>query len=284
MAIQNVPTIPLACSDFSFLSLPHEVSLDVIAGLGFQGVDISLMSGYSHLPVPEVLREPERWSEHVRGMLSSCGLAAADVNFLPGGDFTNLAVNHPQEEQRMQAADLFRRALRFAGLIGTRHMTMLPGIAWPGESESESFARSARELTWRVAEARAAGITLSVEAHVGSIAPAPTDAAKLVAETPGLTLTLDLTHFVSQGFSQDDCLPLLSVSSHFHARGGAPGKLQATADENTIDYVHVIQRMKNTGYSGYFEVEYEWNEWGGCNRADVLAETIQMRDLALRSQ
>jgi sugar phosphate isomerase/epimerase len=277
-------SIPLACSDFSFLQVSHDLALDIIAGLGFDGADVSLMLGYSHLPVEEVLEMPESWGQRVRTMLSDRGLATADVNFLPGGDFVSLAVNHPEEARRGNAADLFRRALDFAGAAGSRHMTMLPGVPWEGEPACESLGRSARELWWRVAEARARGITLSVEAHVGSIAPSPSAAAQLLELTPGLTLTLDLTHFVSLGYSQDECMPLVNAASHFHARGGAPGKLQATAEDNIIDYGRVLQSMKDGGYSGYFEVEYEWNEWCGCNRVDVLAETVLMRDLALRNR
>jgi sugar phosphate isomerase/epimerase len=277
-------SIPLACSDFSFLQVSHDVALDIIAGLGFDGADVSLMLGYSHLPVQEVFETPEAWGRRVRSMLADRGLATADVNFLPGGDFVNLAVNHHDDSRRATAADLFRRALDFACAAGSRHMTMLPGVPWEGESASESLGRSARELLWRVAEAGARGVTLSVEAHVGSIAPSPSVAARLLELTPGLTLTLDLTHFVCQGYSQDECMPLVNAASHFHARGGGPGKLQATAEDNIINYERVLESMKDRGYSGYFEVEYEWNEWGGCNRVDVLAETVLMRDLALRNR
>ena len=52
------PNVLLACSDFSFLSLPHELALDVISSIGADGADISLMRGYSHLPVEEVLENP----------------------------------------------------------------------------------------------------------------------------------------------------------------------------------------------------------------------------------
>lgn len=278
---RNFRSIPLACSDFSFLSIDHELALDVIAGLRFEGVDVSLMLGYSHLPVEEVLKNPQQWGCHVLSMTTSRGLATADVNFLPGGDFEKLAVNHPDPGERSRAADLFRRALEFAEAAGTRHMTMLPGVFWPGESPEDSFRRSSEELSWRVTEAEARAVQLSVEAHVGSITPSPAAALRLVESVPLLTLTLDLTHFICQGHKQEECMPLFDVSSHFHARGGAPGKLQVAAEDNIIDYELVLDAMQVGGYPGYFEVEFEWNEWGGCNRVDVLAETILMRNLAL---
>ena len=39
----------LACADFTFPLLPHEQSLDLVATLGFKGVDIGLFQGRSHL-------------------------------------------------------------------------------------------------------------------------------------------------------------------------------------------------------------------------------------------
>jgi sugar phosphate isomerase/epimerase len=274
-------SIPLACAEFSFLSLEHEVVLDVIAGLGFEGVDISLMSGYAHLPVQEVLDRPEVWGARIRSLVMSRGMEVADVNFLPGGDFEKLAANHPAAGERARGAELFRQALRFTTAAGSAHMTMLPGVFWPHETADESFRRSAAELAWRVSEAAAAGVTLSVEPHVGSVVPTPDAAARLIHATPGLTFTLDFTHFISQGHTQDECMSLTAHASHLHARGGAQGKLQAAAEDNIIDYVRILRALKNQRYSGYFEVEFEWNEWGGCNRVDVLSETILMRDLAL---
>ena len=42
-------TLKLACADFTFPLLPHDKSLDLIAMLGFEGVDIGLFEGRSHL-------------------------------------------------------------------------------------------------------------------------------------------------------------------------------------------------------------------------------------------
>jgi sugar phosphate isomerase/epimerase len=276
--------VPLACSDFSFLSLPHDLALDVISGLGFDGVDVSLMAGYSHLPVSEALNSPQEWGRRTADRARQRGLTVADVNFLPGGDFEKLAVNHPDRGERIRAAELFRRALKFASAAGSRHMTMLPGVCWPTEEEETSFQRSADELAWRVEEAAAQGIQLSVEAHVGSLVPSPEAAMRLVRAVPSLTLTLDLTHFICQGYPQERCMPLLGVSSHLHARGAALNRLQVPAEDNTIEYGLVLDAMRRGEYPGYFEVEFEWNEWGDCNRVDVLAETILMRDLVRRRQ
>ena len=108
----------------------------------------------------------------------------------------------------------------------------------------------------------------------------PEKLATLIELTPGLKLTLDYTHFVSAGFSDSDVEPLLPHARHFHCRGAAPGQLQATFDENTIDYRRVLAKLRENGYPGYFGIEYTWSDWQNCNRTDNVSETIRFRDLA----
>jgi sugar phosphate isomerase/epimerase len=124
------------------------------------------------------------------------------------------------------------------------------------------------------------GIVLSVEGHLGSNVDTPEKLAQLVELTPGLKLTLDYTHFISAGFSDADVEPLLRYARHFHCRGAAKGQLQTAFEDNAIDYRRVVQRMLELGYSGYFGIEYVWQNWQGCNRTDNVSETIRFRDLA----
>lgn len=81
------------------------------------------------------------------------------------------------------------------------------------------------------------------------------EAVRLLEVIPGLTLTLDYTHFVYQGFSDADCEKLLHSATHFHARGGALKRLQIPLKKSSIDYREVLQRMKEVKYRGYFAIE-----------------------------
>jgi len=277
-----VSKIPLACADFSFPLLPHDLALDLIAGLGIEGIDVSLMLTNSHLPVEQVMADPPTWARLIHSKLAQRGLALADVNFTPGGDFKTRTVNHPDAAVRKEAQEWFYRALEFTVRAGSKHITMLPGVCWPGEDGQTSLKRAADELAWRVEEGAKLGVTVSVEAHLGSIVPTPTEARRLLELTPGLTLTLDYTHFVYQGFPDADCEALLPSASHLHARGGHRGRLQAPMKRNAIDYARVLQAMTTVGYGGYFAIEYVWIDWENCNDVDTLSETVLMRDLANR--
>src|SRR5262249_25308402 len=152
---------------------------------------------------------------------------------------------------RRKARELFLRTLDFAAACDCRHVTALPGVHFPGESRAESLARACEELAWRVAQAQERGIVFSVEAHVGSIAPRPAQALDLVRKTPGLTLTLDYTHFTRLGMADAEIEPLVAHASHFHARGARKGRLQTSLKNNTIDYAGVLRAMRKANYPGY---------------------------------
>jgi hypothetical protein len=40
----------------------------------------------------------------------------------------------------------------------------------------------------------------------------------------------------------------------------------------------VIQRLQETGYAGFFSIEYVWTDWQNLNQTDNVCETILMRD------
>jgi sugar phosphate isomerase/epimerase len=155
---------------------------------------------------------------------------------------------------------------------------MVPGLDWPHESHEESLTRAARELGLRADAARTAGVRFSIEPHVGSVCGTPEDVARLVELAPGLELTLDYTHYVSQGFSEAEIEPLLRHARHVHARGGAPGRVQCALKDSTIDYGRLVDALCASGYDGALALEYVWIDWERCNECDNISETLLLRD------
>lgn len=244
-------------------------------------LDIGLFAGRSHLEPGDVLSQVRQSAARVSTALRDSGLEIADVFGQPGRVFEENAVNHPDPTVRRNAAEFFHRILEFAIRCNAKHLTLLPGVHFDSETYEDSLQRCVEELSWRTQAAAKLGVVFSVEAHLGSIAPTPAQARRLVESVPGLTLTLDYTHFTLQGFSDDDIEPLLASASHFHARGACKGKLQASVAENTIDYARVLEAMRRANYAGFVVLEYVWVDWMGCNRVDNLSETILLRDLLL---
>jgi sugar phosphate isomerase/epimerase len=273
--------IKFAIADFTFPKLEWEQSLRLGRELGIGAVDIGIFAGRSHLRPEDLFTDLPRAATRITTTLRSIGMDIADMFGQAALAAEEKAINSPQAGERQQAAEFFWRLLELTARCNARHMTILPGVHFPSESHEDSFKRTVEELTWRVETAHQMGIVLSVEAHIGSIAPNPALARRLAESVPGLTLTLDYTHFTLQGMPDDDVEPLLNFASHFHVRGGCKGKLQASVKENTIDYPRILRAMKRVGYKGYLGLEYVWTEWMRCNEVDNLTETVLIRDLLL---
>lgn len=272
-------TVKLAIADYSFPKLEWDQALRLISDLGMPAVDIGLFVGRSHLRPEDMFREPvAKAAARVTTALSAHNLQIADVFGQPGSLFQERAVNHPDKNERQEAADFFWRVLEFATRCNAKHISLLPGIHFQDEEYEASIQRCAQELRWRASAAAQMGIVLAVEPHVGSIIATPAQAINLMDQTPGLTLTLDYSHFISQGIPSSEIDPLVRFASHFHARCACKGKLQSSFKENTIDYRCILNTMVKVKYIGYVVLEYVWMEFMRCNEVDILTETIQLRD------
>jgi sugar phosphate isomerase/epimerase len=270
----------LACADFTFPLLAHDRVLDLIAMLDLDGVDIGLFEGRSHLwPSREFQnKSTERNARRLGRKLAQRGLQAADVYLQTNPDFVPYAINHPQAARRRRARDWFLETLDYAAGCGAGHVSTLPGTYFAEEPKAASWNRACEELAWRVGQAAAHGIVFGIEGHIGSIVPNPRQLARLLGRVPGLTLTLDYTHFTSRGIRDAAIEPLIPYATHFHARGACKGRLQTSFQVNTIDYARIVAAMRSTGYRGYLGIEYVWTEWERCNEVDNLSETIRFRD------
>ena len=270
--------LKLACADFAFPLLPHDRALDLIAMLEFDGVDIGLFEKRSHLWPSKVLSTPGKSGKELGRKLNDRGLRCADVFLQMDTSFVSYAINHPEGKRRRRARDWFLKTLDYATATGAKHVTTLPGVYFDTETAGDSWERCRDELAWRLEQAKQHRIVFSIEAHVGSIVPKPKEAFRLVKGVPGLTLTLDYTHFTRAGLPDSASEPLVAYASHFHARGARKGRLQTSFQQNTIDYARVLRAMRKANYQGYVGVEFVWIDWEHCNEVDNLSETIQLRD------
>jgi sugar phosphate isomerase/epimerase len=264
-----------ATGDYSFPLLSWEKSLRLASDLGMAGIDISLFQDRSQLKPEEVLANPSVAGAKARAAVEINGMAIADVFGIPGKDFVELCPNHPEATVRRDSREYFRRLVDFAASSGAAHITSLPGVVF--EEFPGSFARCIEELSWRLEVAQRAGLEFAVEAHIGSIVADPKHAKRLVESVSGLTLTLDLGHFIAQGYQQADANELIEHASHVHARCAAPGRLQAPLKSNVIDFPDLVKRLAARDYSGWYAIEYVWVDWEHCNEVDNLSETILLR-------
>jgi sugar phosphate isomerase/epimerase len=271
----------LTCTSFSFPLLSFEDACKAIALLRIPAVDLGAHAGGSHLQPEEIEGRPAATAERVKRALGEAGLRPADLFPTFGHGFRDRPVNHPDAATRAANLGRFESFVALCRATGCPGITLLPGVPWEELGPQRSFDLSVETLSRYAAIAGAAGLRLSVEPHLESVAEAPEAALALAERTPGLRLTLDYSHFVAGGFPPERVHPLIPRAGHFHARQAAPGFLQTSAALGTLDFRDIVGRLKAAGYDGYLCVEYTWQEWRGCNTLDVISESVLLRDQLL---
>lgn len=268
----------LAAADFSWPGLRQEFVFDLLAELEFAAVDLGLWTGYTKVTPEDVRTDIAGWARRTRAALDARGLEISDVFPVASMELAPRAVNHPDAAQRRAGDEFFREMLDYAAQLGAGHMTILPGVLHEGQGYREALEGSAEGLRWRVEEASAAGIVLSIEGHVGSHVDTPEKILELLALVPGLTLTLDFGHFAVQGMPDERVYPLLEHASHFHVRGCADGLVQTRYLHNVIDFAEIVRRFDALSYGGWLALEYVHDDRPGCSECDNIQETILFRD------
>jgi len=266
-----------AGADFTYPLMPHDDVLKLIGLLGFEGIDIGLFENRSHIWPSMIAGKAGSCGKLLRAKANAAGIIVADVFLQCDPDFSLKAINHPDKAVRDEVSRRFLETLEYSVACGSGHVTCLPGVAF--ENDESSLARCREELAWRVEAASSAGLILGVEPHIGSIIDTPDKTLALVKSVPGLTLTLDYTHFAKLGIPDSEVEPLIAHTSHFHARAAKPGALQTVLAENSIDYSRIVGELKRSEYNGFIGIEYIWMEWENCNRSDNISESILLMNL-----
>ena len=267
----------ISCSDYTFPLLARSKRFAVLELLGFDLVDLGLFERNTGLRPGQLAADPKGFTRQLKSELRHSRLRVSDVFLQVGREPSIAAANNPNPRVRARNRKMFLLALELCSALDCAHLTGLPGVRHPDVPEADDLLLAREVAAWRQHVAADAGVKYAIEPHVGSICSDVTSTRAFVESVPGLTLTLDYGHFVMAGTPCSKIHPLLRFASHVHARGGAPGQLQATVAENTIDFEGIVRHLRERKYSGCVAVEYVWTEWGQCNRADNVSETILLR-------
>lgn len=260
--------------------LPFPVTAELAAGLGFSGIDLIVLGDETSIRLDDVRRDPSGWAAKVDEQVRGRGLEIADVFAISSPtDNITMAPNHPDAREVEAGRALFREMVEFVAQLGAPGLTMVPGVDWEAIPHEESLSRAAKELGQRAAEAHERGIRFSVEPHRGSVCATPFDAVRLCEMAPGLELTVDYSHYISQGLEESEIESMLDYARHVHARNARTGQLQCTNRECAIDWERMIDRLRANAYDGWVSIEHVWAEHTpGLNGVDALSEGILLRD------
>jgi sugar phosphate isomerase/epimerase len=250
----------------------------VIAALELPAVDVGALKGYAHLDPDDLEGDPAAIAARIRRAAASNGLLVSDLFPSFGAGFDDRPLNDPRAGVRAANRRRFLAFIDVARRCGSAGMTLLPGVIHDDLGPQGSLELSAEVFRDYVALATDAGLRLSFEGHMGSVAESPARALALMDLAPGLKITLDYSHFVALGYTESEIDPLMVRTGHFHFRQARPGRVQVGQAEGVLDPVQVVRRLQAAGYDGFFTIEYTWQDWEGCKNVDTIAETVLVRD------
>lgn len=232
--------------------LPIEVTLDHVAGLGFDGVELTVAPGFT----TELSRLDPAERRRIRGLLDAhrLGLPSLAVH-------RDLVVDDPEQwaanlAYLRGAIDL---ALDLAGPEGPPVINNLVG-GKSGEFELR-HARLLERLRQVLDYAAPRGVTIAIEPHVFTILESPTTTKEIIDEidSPYLRVQFDISHFDVLGYTIEETVPILApLAVHTHVkdqRGRAPDHQFLTPGEGDFDYVRYLRAMRQAGYDGFITGE-----------------------------
>lgn len=242
----------LGYSTWGMPTVPVDVALAHLAGLGFDGVELTVIPGYS--TELRSLTKSER--RRILKLLKKHGLALPAI-----AGHTDLMDPDPDThaanlKRLKQTVDL---AVDWAGPDGPPAIDTTAGSSpqeW--ESRADELVERLRELA---AYAESAGVMLALEPHVGSIIDTPqkmVDVIGLVG-SPNVKVNFDISHFNVMGFSIEESVSALAPHSvHTHVKdetGRAPDHQFLIPGEGVFDYVTYLHAMQRHNYTGFISAE-----------------------------
>lgn len=242
----------LGYSTWGMPTVPVDIALSHLAALGFDGVELTVIPGYS--TELSSLTKSER--RGIRKLLTKNRL---DLPAIAG--HTSLMEDDP----KVHAANLKRlqRTIDLAvDWAGPDEPPAIDTTAGGQPDEWESRKGLLVERTQELAAyAQAKGVTIALEPHVGSIIDTPQKMVELITLVglPNVKVNFDISHFNVMGYSIEESVSALaSHTVHTHVKdeiGRAPDHQFLIPGEGVFNYVAYLRSMQRHGYVGYISAE-----------------------------
>ena len=188
------------------------------------------------------------------------------------------ALSFPMPPERAPGRDQFKRGVETAVILGADKI-MLPVKGKPGFSREQSFWNVVAGLQEVIEFAEQLGVLVTVEHFPSPTSPFITsaDVNRAVKEVPGLRITYDNGNVTTGGETAAEGFRRSAehiVHAHFKdfaicledapgARLCLDGKYRrpVLVGDGDVDQMEAMRAMKEWGYTGYIDFEYEGGEY-----------------------
>ena len=238
----------LAFSAWAMRDLPIERQVEIVASLGYTGIE--LVSAPGAAVDPAKLDTAGR--RQIRETIERGGL---DLTAIAGhGDLIE-----PDAAKRAANEAHVRASIDLASELGAPALVCM-GFGKPDRYEVEraQIASAFRPMAERAGRQ---DVVFALEPHVGQAIDLPEKCVALIEDvgSPYMKLNFDNSHFDCMGRDLADYVPLLvpySVHTHLKDQSGIwPDHKFLVPGEGDFDYPRYLSAMQAAGYQGYVTVE-----------------------------
>ncbi len=242
----------LGYSTWGMPTTPIDVSLQHVAALGFDAVEITVLPRYTTALAN--LDSAER--RRVAGLLQTHGLTLSAV-----GAYLNLMEQDPDAFARHR--DYVRGAVDLAvdWAQEGRPPVVITGFGGkPGDLATQQ-AQLVERLNALGDYAQSKGVIIAVEHHVGAAVEWPDQTVTLMQQiaSPAVRINFDISHFNVVGVPiEESVAKIIPYTAHAHIkdeRGRAPNHEYLIPGEGEFDYVRYLKAMQAHGYTGVISTE-----------------------------
>ncbi|WP_435020841.1 sugar phosphate isomerase/epimerase family protein [Tundrisphaera sp. TA3] len=220
----------VACNTSCFSRKPLKAALRQIADLEFRKIDLAIVEPGDHLHPSEV-------ADNLEGAL---GRLREGPNITPsafGIDFGDAEA--PEVRRRFEAICRMAKALTVAVLT------------IPAAPIGSDFDDEVKRLTGLVSHATRQGLVVALMTDSATLTSDPSAAAALCRAVPGLSLTLDPSHYIQgplAGGNYDEVFPFVQ-NVLLRDTGKKPGEFQVRVGQGDIEYGRIVNLLERNGYN-----------------------------------
>ena len=263
-------------STWGMPTLSIDTALEHLVALGFDGVELTVIPGFS--TELDTLDSAER--ERIRQLLDRHGL-----------DLPAVAAHQPMLSTEDDVhAENWRRLTASAGLCvdlaGTDGVPVLNTTLGSNPNEWNSQQNLILERVGALVDyCTSREVVLAIEPHVGDGLNSPERSLWLLEEINSayLKLNFDISHFEVQGMSTAQVVQLLAPhSAHTHVkdqRGLVSDFEFLIPGEGLFDFVEYLKLMQKAGYDGYITAEVSMQVQGRPDYDPLEAAELTYRTL-----
>lgn len=250
-----------------------EEALEKISNCGFEYIDLLVIDGWVHIDTKALVADWDGTVGRVGALFEKYRVRPLAVNSGVGQQLWDRSPAAVAERIRETEA-LIRFMKHFdIGIAAIQPRNKDESRPW-----EEVLADCVETLREQKALGDAAGLTFALEFHVNSPFESLEQCLRFMEAMPEMPLVYDPSHFVMQGTGIRETALFLDKAVHVHVRDAAQEKLQEAFGSGEVDFMWMMQALKNRDYGGHFSIEYL--EAPGHNS---MEDAVGLRDFILRN-